>query len=300
MQADVMIIGGGIAGLQAAIQLGRYERAVTVIDEGRGRSTLCRQYRNLLGWPDGVSGRQLREAGREHASNYGVDFIDKKAARLIKEDSGFRAQTEDGDTYQGKKLILATGVTDANPFPELEPCFGMSVYICPDCDGYEIKNKRTLVLGSGSAGVGMALELVRWTDGLTYVNHGVQSAVTEEEKKQLSEAGIRLHEVLIERVHMEGEQFTGVTLADGTELQAEKAFIAFPGNVVHSDLGKQLGVERLENHHVLNHYRTKMTNIADVWAAGDIAVHSEQVAIAMGEGTQAAVWVQRSLLQDES
>ncbi|AXF56202.1 NAD(P)/FAD-dependent oxidoreductase [Salicibibacter kimchii] len=300
MQADVMIIGGGIAGLQASIQLGRYARTVTVIDEGRGRSSLCRQYRNLLGWPDGVSGRWLREAGREHAGDYGVDFIDKKATRLVKEPSGFQAQTEDGKTYRGKKLILATGVTDANPFPELEHCFGMSVYICPDCDGYEIKGKRTLVLGSGSAGVGMALELVSWTDRLTYVNHGNHSVATEEEKKQLSEAGIRLREGMIDRVHMEGDQFTGVTFGDGEELQAEKAFIAFPGNVVHSDLAKQIGVERLENHHVLNHYRTKMTNIRDVWAAGDIAVHSEQVAIAMGEGTQAAVWVQRTLLQDET
>ncbi|QQK78415.1 NAD(P)/FAD-dependent oxidoreductase [Salicibibacter cibarius] len=294
-----MIIGGGIAGLQAAIQLGRYERAVTVIDEGSGRSTLCRQYRNLLGWPDGISGRELREAGRKHASHYDVDFIDKKVTRLAKEPSGFQAQTEDGGTYRGKKLILATGVTDANPFPELEPCFGLSVYICPDCDGYEIKDKRSLVLGSGRAGVRMALDLVSWTDQLMYVNHGGQSPVTAEEKKQLSEAGIGLYEGMVERVHMEGSQFAGVTLGDGTALQAEKAFIAFPGNVVHSELGKQIGVERLENHHVLNDSRTKMTNIPGVWAAGDIAVHSEQVTIAMGEGAQAAVWVQRSLMQEE-
>ncbi|WP_246476454.1 NAD(P)/FAD-dependent oxidoreductase [Salicibibacter cibi] len=300
MQADVMIIGGGIAGLQAAIQLGRYERKVTVIDEGSGRSMLCRQYRNLLGWPDGISGRELRKAGRKHASNYDVDFMDEKVIRLGKERSGFRAETEDGGTYHGKKLILATGVTDANPFPELEPCFGMSVYICPDCDGYEIKEKRTLVLGSGRAGVRMAFDLVRWTDRLTYVSHGSQSPVAEEEKRQLSEAGIGLHEGRIERVHLEGDQFAGVTLDDGTALQAEKAFIAFPGNVVHSDLGKQIGVERLENHHVLNDTRTKMTNIPGVWAAGDLAVHSEQVAIAMGEGAQAAVWVQRSLMQEES
>nr|WP_184404683.1 NAD(P)/FAD-dependent oxidoreductase [Geomicrobium halophilum] len=293
-----MIVGGGIAGLQAAIQLGRYDRKVMVIDEGGGRSTLCQRYRNLLGWPEGVSGKDLREIGRQQAKTYNVHFIDKKVIQIVKEAVGFKAQTMDGETYQGNKLLLATGVTDANPFPELEPCFGMSVYICPDCDGYEVKEKNTLILGSGSAGARMALELAHWTDQLTYVNHGDQQ-MTSDEKKKLENAHIRYYEGEVERVNVEGDQFIGVSIVEGKVLRAEKAFIAFAGNVVHSELGKQIGVERLENHHVLSHYRTKMTNIEDVWAAGDIGVHPEQVAIAMGEGTQAAVWIQKSLLKDE-
>ncbi|SDJ01616.1 NAD(P)/FAD-dependent oxidoreductase [Natribacillus halophilus] len=298
MQADVMIIGGGIAGLQAAIQLGRYDRNVIVIDQGSGRSTLCREYRNLLGWPNGVSGVELRQAGRRHAQQYNVHFIDKKVTEVQKEPEGFNARTSDGQSYRGKKLLLATGVTDANPFPELEPCFGMSVYICPDCDGYEVKGRNTLILGSGNAGARMAHEIAPWTDQLTYVNHGDQ-ALAVNEKKKLSDAGIRLYEGNIECVDVDGDQFAGATLSGGAALRAEKAFIAFPGNIVHSELGKQLGVERLENHHILAHYRTKMTNVPDVWAAGDIGVHSEQVSIAMGDGTQAAVWIQRSLLQDD-
>ncbi len=96
-----------------------------------------------------------------------------------------------------------------------------------------------------------------------------------------------------------GSQFKGVVLKDGTKIECEYAFVALGGNEVRSQLASKLGVELHENKHILTDSRTKMTNIKHVWAAGDVVAHSEQVTIAMGEGSQAAIWIHKSLLSDE-
>lgn len=177
MDYDCLIVGGGIAGLQAAIQLGRYKHKVLVLDSNDGRSTICKSYHNILGYPDGVSGPELREAGRKHAESLGVEFVNEKVEQAEKADEGFVVSSEGGNKYSGKRILLATGVMDRIPsFPELMPCLGISVYVCPDCDGYEVKDKRTLVLGSGNAGANMALTLSYWTNDLVFINHEKKSA----------------------------------------------------------------------------------------------------------------------------
>lgn len=99
---DCIIVGGGIAGLSAAIMLGRYKHNVLVIDKMNGRSTLCRSYHNLLGWPDGVSGQTLRKLGREHAEKYGVKFLEKMAAKVEKQGKEFLVETVDRSIYKKK------------------------------------------------------------------------------------------------------------------------------------------------------------------------------------------------------
>lgn len=98
----------------------------------------------------------------------------------------------------------------------------------------------------------------------------------------------------------EGPTFCGVRLQNGTEIFGERGFIAFGHNKVNTELAKQLGVERLENKHIPTNPRTKQTNVPNIWAAGDIGVHSEQVTIAMGEGTQAAIWIHKSIVNEQS
>lgn len=148
---DCIIIGGGIAGLQAAIQLGRYQHSVLVIDAGDGRSAICRSYHNILGYPDGVSGEHLRTMGRNHAESLGIEFLLEKVEKVEKEEQDFIVSVHNGSVYKGERILFATGVMDRiPPFPSLFPCLGHSVYVCPDCDGYEIKEKHTLVLGSGN------------------------------------------------------------------------------------------------------------------------------------------------------
>jgi thioredoxin reductase len=302
---ECAIIGGGIAGLQAAIQLGRYRHSVVVVDAGDGRSTLCRGYRNLLGWPDGVSGETLRRLGREQARRHGVSFVDGVAVAARREAAGgadgaggedvFVITLEGGAELRALRLLLATGVKDRIPdWPELSPCLGVTVFICPDCDGWETIGRRTLVLGAGDAGANLALELTPWTRDIVYVNHE-RKALDPAVAVRLREAGIPMVEQPVAKLLAEDGHLRGVRLADGACLKAERAFLGFGGNEVRSSLAAMLGARLSPHRHIEVDPRTKLTSVPHVWAAGDVTVHSEQTAIAMGDGLQAAIWMHKSL-----
>ncbi|MGD6776121.1 NAD(P)/FAD-dependent oxidoreductase [Sutcliffiella horikoshii] len=297
MVYDCIIVGGGIAGLQAAIQLGRYQHKVLVLDEGKGRSSICHCYHNLLGWPDGVSGEKLRGLGREHALRLGVEFKGERVEMVEGLDGQFCVTTAKSHEFFGRKLLLATGIKDNIPsFEGLLPCLGKSIFVCPDCDGYEILYKNALVIGSGNAGASMALTLTYWTDKLTFINHG-KGEVDADLVEKLAGKGIKLVTSAIAEIHTDCSDFKGLTLASGEKIDCCYAFLAFGGNKPNTELALQLGVEVEDNKHVLVDPRTKMTSVENVWAAGDITVHSEQAAIAMGDGIQAAIWIHKSLLE---
>lgn len=303
MVFDCIIIGGGMAGLQAAIQLGRYAmHNVLVIDAGEGRSTICRSYRNILGYPDGISGMELRTIGMKQASSYGIPFITDKVigAEQTPEGTFLLQGSQPNSTYEASTILIATGVMDRFPdLPGLRECLGLTVFVCPDCDGFEVKERMTLVLGSGDPGAHMAVTLRTWTNKIRYINHGqTPESVSPELLKSLERAGIEYLEENIERVlTAENGSFQGVMTQDGRRIEAERAFLAFGGNEVRSALARQLGARLHENSHIWTDSRSKMTSIPNVWAAGDVAVHSEQVTIAIGEGAQAAIWIHKALLE---
>lgn len=300
MRSDVIIIGGGIAGLQAAIQLGRYMHKVIVVDSGSARSILCKSYQNLIGWPDGVSGLTLRTTGRLQAERLGVIFIDDEVVSVTKsKEDGFQATLrEQQQLIQGSLVLLATGVMDRfTPLPGLVECFGLSVYVCPDCDGFEVKDRQTIVIGSGDTGASMAIALTYWTNRIIFVNHELKP-ISNKLKSQLTEFDITtIHEEIRKIVTADVGKFAGVELISGDQIGGERAFIAFGGNEVRTDLANKLGAERLESGHIVTDPRTKMTSVAHLWAAGDIGVHSEMLSVAMAEGTLSAVWMHKALVQ---
>lgn len=295
---ECIIVGGGIAGLQAAIQLGRYMHNVLVLDNHDGRSNLCRGYHNILGWPDGVSGETLRDLGRKQAKNYGVEFKKGFVMKSEKKKESIELQTEDGTKYETKTLLLSTGIKDRIPsIKDIKPCLGISIYVCPDCDGYEVRDQHVLLLGAGKTGANLALTLTYWTDKITFINHDAEE-LEQSLIDKLNQKNIPIINEQIDSVIADNEtDFKGVKFKNGQTVLGDKGFIGFGGNEVHSELAKQLGVERLENKHVLVDPRTKETNISNVWAAGDVVAHSEQVTIAMADGCQAAIWIHKRLLQ---
>lgn len=115
MLYDCIIVGGGIAGLQGAIQLGRYQHSTLVIDAQGGRSSICRSYHNLLGWPEGISGEELRAIGKKQAENLGIHFTHDEVISAEKTEKGFLLQTIGGGTYESATLLLTTGVKDRIP-----------------------------------------------------------------------------------------------------------------------------------------------------------------------------------------
>lgn len=295
---DCIIIGGGIAGLQAAIQMGRSQHTCLVIDsKEEGRSSLCKDYRNILGWPDGISGEDLRALGREHAQKTGIEFLKDHVTTLKDVNGRFHVKTTEHE-FTARTLLLATGITDRiPPIPNLKECLGMTIYICTDCDGYEVIDTPTLVMGSGEAGANFALSLLYWTNQITYINHE-KNDIPEDLLMRLKESGIYYIEEKIEAVRKEGDSdFKGVFLANGELIEGERAFVSFGGNDVHTALADQLGIDVMNNRHIHVNPRTKETSIKNVWAAGDIVAHSEQATIAMGEATQAAIWIHKRLMK---
>ncbi|NGZ78224.1 NAD(P)/FAD-dependent oxidoreductase [Saccharibacillus alkalitolerans] len=297
MLYDCIIIGGGIAGTQAAIQLGRYSTyKVLVIDSGYGRSSVCHTYHNIIGWPEGVTGEHLRRVGREQAEALGVEFVQKTVTESAKDGEKFVVTTGDGQRFIGHTVLMATGMLDRYPeIPGLRNALGYSVYICPDCDGYEIVDRKTVLIGSGEHGSAMAVLLAERTPHLTYVNHE-KEPIEERLLQHLRKLGIDYEEQPVSEVRSDEQRdIQSVVLEDGRVLEAERGFIAFGGNHVRSELAQQLGVTLEDNRHIKTDPRTKMTDVEGVWAAGDIGLHSELSTIAMGEGTQAAIWIHKKL-----
>lgn len=295
---DAIIVGGGFAGLQAAIQLGRYSvHRVLVIDAGGGRSSICHKYHNILGWPDGVSGEELRQRGRKQAETAGVEFkTDKIIAAAKRSDGLFLLTGEQGEEYNCRTLLLATGVMDRFPeLPGLLPTLGNTVYVCPDCDGYEIQGRQTVLMGSGDAGANMAFILRERTGDLTYINHE-KKPVSEENRRRLEAEDIIYIEEPVEHIETEKEaNIKAVVLQNGVHIPAERGFIAFGNNPVHSELAEQLGVSLHKNKHVEANKRSLMTDVEHVWVAGDVAVHSEQATVAIGDGAIAGIWMNKVL-----
>ncbi|ARI77764.1 NAD(P)/FAD-dependent oxidoreductase [Halobacillus mangrovi] len=297
MTYDCIIIGGGIGGLQASIQLGRYNRKVLTIDAGEGRSTLCRKYNNILGFPNGVSGQELRDAGVTQAKGLGIEFLNDEVTRLHKESEGFTVSVEKGTLFKAKTVLLATGVKDNLPaIPGLKECLGLSLYICPDCDGYEITDKKTIVIGSGDAGAAMAEAIHYWSEDITYINHD-GADIAERRRTELENRNIPIRNETIEKVNHQNGAIESVETTSGKIIKVEKGFLAFGGNKVQTELASRIGAEMNEKHHLIIDSRTKMTSVPDLWAAGDIGAHSELVTAAMGEGAIAAIWIQKRLLQ---
>ncbi|UOQ42820.1 NAD(P)/FAD-dependent oxidoreductase [Halobacillus salinarum] len=293
---DTIIAGAGIAGLQAAIQLGRYNRKVLAIDSNDGRSTLCRNYHNILGFPDGISGMELRQLGRAQAEQFGVKFCLETVESVHQNGRHFLVKTN-LCSYEAKTVVLATGIKDNLPdFEGLRDCLGISVYVCPDCDGFEITKKKTIVIGSGETGARMACTLKYWSNDIVLINHG-RKVIPHELEKELKEKNIQLYETKINTLIQENGYVHKVETMEGTVITGERAFVAMGGNEVRSDLAKQIGAEVKENQHIFADSRTKMTTVENVWAIGDIGEHSELVTAAMGEGSIAAIWVHKKLLQ---
>ncbi|WP_432776941.1 NAD(P)/FAD-dependent oxidoreductase [Brevibacillus gelatini] len=297
---DTIIVDGGIAGLQTAIQLARSLRRVAVIDVPGGRSAVAKNYRNILGFSEGVSGDYLRQEGRKQAAKYGAEFITDEVTELaVHPDGGFRVRTKGAGAHllQTKTLVMATGMAD--PFPAISglcDCLGLSIFICPDCDGYESVGQKTAVIGDGSHAVQMAGELFFYTKKLVVVNHG-GSEINAKELALLDRLGIDYHAARVEKLVQTGGQLQQLQLSSGESLALNRAFLAFPGALAQTDLLRAFSVHINEKGHVRTDPRTKETDQRNLWAVGDIAVHSQQVAIAMGDGAQAAIWIQKRLCE---
>lgn len=289
MMYDALIIGGGPAGLSAAVYLGRFTRRVLVMDAGAGRSSFAQVNENYLGFPDGVTTKELRELGRRQAERFGVEFKEGSVERIEEIEDGFRAFTTVGD-YETKTLLFATGVTDVWPrFPDVQNWVGKQVFWCITCDGYRTLGKTVVCFGNSDDAAVTVQQMKLFTDNLTLVTDPDLTRFCDETLTDL--ALNRISVIYARPASLElddmGEMITGVCLDDGTRLPCDMIF-SLLGVRPNTALAREMGVELDDAGYIVND-EEGYASIGGVFAAGDLTqMYTQQVASAVHSGAEAA------------
>ena len=295
---DVAIVGGGPAGLSASLFLARYLHSVVVIDSGDPRNWETRGINAFLGLPS-ITPAELRAKGRDEARKYGVELVDDCVDRVQKlTTERFVLTLHSSNVYEARRLLLAIGLKDVWPdIPGLGRVYGETAHVCPDCDGFEARDKKTVVIGNGRKAVGMALNLATWTRDLIICTNGLPPDMDEPEYCQKLDA-LNIP-VITDKVMRVGErrgQLHCLELEGGMSLDAEKLFFAI-GQYPADDLGAQLSCTRDSGGHIVvdRHYNTSVESVFD---AGDIVPGSQLAIAAAADGAIAALSIHKSLVAE--
>lgn len=287
-QFDVLVVGGGPAGLSASLYLARYDRRVLLLDSGDGRSSWHQINHNYLGFPGGVAARELRALGRRQVAEYAQVTVDETwVEAMSREGAVFTAHTASGPRH-GRAVILCTGVVDHFPeFPGWEEYVGRSMFWCITCDGYGCKEARVVVVGETDEAAELALQLQRFTRQLTLLTGGEGCAIGATCLKRLARAGIPLIQDAIAEVRGAEGRFAALRTAGGRWIELDQLFSHRPATP-QTKLAADLGVGLSPRGYVTVDTEQK-TTIAGVFAAGDATrLHAHQIATAVHEGGQAA------------
>lgn len=299
---DVIVVGGGAAGLSAAIWLGRYLHSVVLVDSGDPRNWETYGINGYLGLP-GIRPPELRGIGREECRKLGVTLIDGVAEKAKKlSDDEFLISLEDGRRLSGRRLLIAIGIRDLWPeIPGLEHIYGANAHVCPDCDGYHTRGKKTVVIGQGRKAVGLALNLTTWTQDIVIcTNGGTPDLDREEYCTKLDALNIPVLTERINRIDHNGAKIYSLEFEGGMCLDADKVFFTIgqqPADAFGSGLCSQLGCERDEEGSVLID-RHGHTSVYNVFAAGDITPGPQLAVAAAAEGAIAALSIHKSLVPE--
>ena len=293
---DCLVIGGGPAGLTAAIYLARFHLDALVVDGGKGRAAMIPCTRNHAGYPDGISGAELIRRMKEQAQRYGAKIIDGTVSRLEQDkDSGlFEAEWGSGPV-QARSVLLATGVTNRRP-PMDEALHDDAlargqIRYCPICDGFEVTDKKVGVLGSGGRGVAEALFLRGYTADVTLIAPDKATSVSAAERSALEKAGIETVDGPAEAVAIANDSIT-VDTAEG-HFTFDSVYPAL-GSDVHCQLATMVGA-RLGDDGCVGVDSRMRTSVEGVYAAGDLVIGLDQISSAMGQGGIAATTIRNDL-----
>ena len=296
---DALILGAGPAGLSAAVYLGRFDRSVLVLDAGEGRSSFAQMNDNYLGFPDGITTRELRELGRRQAERFGVHFKECRVERVERVGRAFRACTTDGD-FDGSTLLLATGVTDIWPdVPNIRSWIGRQVFWCITCDGYRTHGKRLVCIGNTDEAAVTTLQFKVFTDALTLVADPQLARFSSEVLARLDLHGVRLIYARPERLEEspDGNRLAAVCLSDGTRAECDLLF-SLLGVQPNTQMARELGAALDHDGYVVMD-EEGYTSVPGLFAAGDLTrMYTQQVASAVHAGAEAAQTMNYYLYSD--
>ncbi|WP_330352998.1 NAD(P)/FAD-dependent oxidoreductase [Streptomyces chartreusis] len=297
---EVVVVGGGAAGLSAALVLGRARRRTLVVDAGEPRNAPAAHMQGYLS-RDGMSPAEFLAVGREEIARYGVELVRDRAVDVTR-DGDFTVALASGRSVRARRLVVATGLRDELPdVPGVAERFGNDVLHCPYCHGWEVRDRAFGVLATTPLSVHQALMVSQWSKDVTFFLHEIaESDLADDDLRRLAAAGVKVVPGEVAELMIEGDRLTGVRLADGTVHAREVVFTA-PRAVPQTGLLEKLGAEFQEtpfgSYPVVD--PTGLTSVPGVWAAGNAMGFAEQVVNAAAGGYRAGAFINGELLMTD-
>lgn len=290
---DVVIIGGGPAGLNAALVLGRARKNVVIIDDVRPRNWVTRKTHGFL-TRDGISPADFRRATKDEIQAYpSVHFVTDTAVSISGSEGHFEITTAQSNTYKCKKLLFAVGKKDVPlTIDGLEAVYGKSAFVCPYCDGWELRDQPLVLIVKGAKAVHLAQIISGWTSRYTICTDGPDE-MTEEERKELQAHHIPVFTSPVKHIESSDGMVRQVVLEDGVVVSCTGIFFA-PQLVAGSELPGQLGCSLTETGTVVVDEYGK-TSIPGVYSAGDAASEMYQAIAAASSGALTAIMINSEL-----
>jgi thioredoxin reductase len=297
---DVVVFGGGAAGLNGALMLARARRSVLVVDAGSPRNLPADGVHGLLGH-DGIPPAELLERGRAEVRRYGGHVLPGEVTTAARDGSVFAVELADGSSLRARRLLVATGLVDELPdVSGLRERWGRDVIHCPYCHGWEVRDQAIGVLASGPMSTHQALLFRQMSDDVAYFTHTMP--LDAEQAEQLTARDIRVIDGTVASLEVAEDQLTGLRLADGT-LVAREAVVVAPRMLARAGFLADLGLRPTEHPSGAGEHipadPTGRTDVPGVWAAGNVTDLSAQVGAAAAAGAMAGAQINADLAQEE-
>jgi thioredoxin reductase len=293
---DVVVIGGGAAGLSAALVLGRSRRRTLVVDDGMPRNAPSPVAHSLF-TRDGTAPAELLRIAREQLTPYGsVELRHDRVTSVSREEERFAVRLGGGARVIARRLLIAVGVRDVLPeIDGLAGLWGSSVLHCPYCHGWEVRDEPLALYADGPVATEMAPLLLQWSHDLLLCTGG-GPGLAEPERVRLSRLGVRIVDAPVERLERD-EVGVRIAFADGS-VELRRALFVRPPQIMASDVPLELGCELTESGSIRVGL-DRQTSVPGVYAAGDAATPVQQIVVAAAAGAEAAIMMNRDLVQAE-
>jgi thioredoxin reductase len=283
---DVVVIGGGPAGLNGALILGRCLRKVLVIDSGKPRNRYATEMHGFLS-RDGIKPEEFLTIAKAELFKYKIEWIEDFAVNCQQIENNFKIETKQGKTFTAKKLLIATGLVDTLPdIPDIMSYYGKSIHHCPYCDAYEVRGEPIAVFGNNLAAARKAVSLKTWTQNITLITGG-KNKLRKPDINLLGKNNIRILDKSIRKLIGAEGILNHIELNDRETISCRAIFFP-PQPKQHSDIVYQLNCT-VNNKGIVKTDKAHKTNVRGVYVAGDADRDMQQVIIAAAEGARAAM-----------